>query len=376
MTAPFLSSEDYDERAHHCYDAGDYEQALHILREGLIRYPDAADLHVGLGYVRMAREEFAWARRSFEDALAVECEHEDAWVGLGEVLLKFGEVEDALHCFAHVDSLELEDDLDLGLAIGRALYREGMFRESRQRLALLALKHLDSSEVHAALGYTLHALGDEAGATRELRRALRLEPGFHEARIYLAHILYERGDYANALRELNRVPPEEHWDSLSLWRTIDLHISLEGFAEDDARLKALRDRLVELETEPDGIDHLLAEVETAFSEAQDEEARQEAVLDCAERRFAAYTLPLDLGGGVREAYHRVRTREGDVYVGTWEQIVQCMRDRAAASDEPITTFMYRAALRIRRLTGCELSYKDAESFVRGSASLGLLQIEA
>jgi cytochrome c-type biogenesis protein CcmH/NrfG len=131
MTVPFLSSEEFDERAHQCYDAGEYEQALQILREGLLRYPEAADLHVGLGYVRMAREEFAWARRAFEAALAVEPEHEDGWVGLGEALLKFGEVEDALRCFAHVDALELEDDLDLGLAIGRALYREGMFRESR-----------------------------------------------------------------------------------------------------------------------------------------------------------------------------------------------------------------------------------------------------
>jgi hypothetical protein len=78
---------------------------------------------------------------------------------------------------------------------------------------------------------------------------------------------------------------------------------------------------------------------------------------------------------VRDGYHRVRTREGDIYVGTWEQIVQCMRDRAAATDEPITIFMYRASLRIRRLTGCDLPYKDAEAFVRGSASLGLLQIE-
>jgi Flp pilus assembly protein TadD len=376
MTVPFLSSEDFDERAHQCYDAGEYEQALHILQQGLICYPEAADLHVGLGYVRMAREEFAWARRSFEAALALDGDHEDAWVGLGEALLKFGEVEDALQCFAHLDALELEDDLDLGLAIGRALYREGMFRESRLRLTLLALKHRESAEVHAALGYTLHALGDEIGAARELRRALRLEAEFHEARIYLAHILYERGEYASALRELNRVPPEEHWDSLSLWRTIDLQISLQGLAEDDVRLKPLRDRLAELEVEPDGIDHLLAEVEMTFSEALDEAAsRHEGVGDCAEWRRPTFSVALELGGDVRDGYHRVRTREGDVYVGTWEQIVQCMRDRAAATDEPITIFMYRASLRIRRLTGCDLPYKDAEAFVRGSASLGLLQIE-
>jgi Flp pilus assembly protein TadD len=375
MTVPFLSSEDYDERAHHCYDAGDYEQALDLLREGLARYPHATDLHVGLGYVRMAREEYAWARQSFEAALALEPEHEDAWVGLGEVLLKFGDTRGALGCFARLDEMELEDDLDLGLAIGRALYREGMFRDSRQRLHQLGALHPDSSEVHAALGYTLHALGDEAGAARELRRALRLDPGFHEARIYFSHILYERGDFMGALGELDRVPPAEHWDSLSLWRVIDLKVSQQGVAVDDPCLLPWRARLAELETEPDAIDHLLAEVETAFAEVCEEVPSLTEVTSDGAGRRRALSVSAEPAGSVRPNRHRVRTREGDIFVGTWEQIVQCMRDRTAGCDVPISLFMYRAALRIRRLTGCELPHNDAESFVRGSASLGLLQIE-
>jgi tetratricopeptide (TPR) repeat protein len=374
MTVPFLSSEDYDERAHQCYDAGDYDQALSILREGLERYPESADLHVGLGYVRLAREEYAWARLSFEAALALEADHEDAWVGLGEALLKFGAGDLALRCFSRVDALELEDDLDLGLAMGRALYREGMFRESRQRLSALARAQPGSAEVRAALGYTLHAIGDDAAAARELRRALRLESDFHEARIYLAHLLYERGDFPGALQELDRVPPGEHWDSLSLWRTIDLKISLQEMHRDDERLAPWRTRLAELETEPDAIDHLLAEVETAFSECE-EAAPPEVAADRGERRRLAYSVSGERGPAAREALHRVRTREGDIFVGTWEQIVQSMRDRVAACDEPIASFMYRASLRIRRLTGCELPYDDPEAFVRASASLGLLEIE-
>lgn len=378
MTVPFLSSEEFDERAHQHYDAGEYEEALAVLREGLRRYPDAADLHVGLGYVRMAREEYAWARRSFEAALALEPEHEDAWVGLGEALLKFGDTAGALRCFARITEMGLDDDLDLGLAMGRALYREGYFHESRQRLLSVARAHADSAEAHAALAYTLHALGDEAGAVRALRRALRLEADFHEARIYLSHILYERGDHAGALRELDRVPPAEHWDPLSLWRAIDLKTSLQGLSEADPLLTPWRQRLAELETEPDAVDHLLAEVETAFAEACEEPSpvRDGVAADCAEARQLAYSGPAEpLRRTPSEGVHRVRTREGDVFVGTWEQIVQGLRDRTAATDEPITTFMYRAAERIRRLTGCELPYTDAESFLRGSASLGLLRIE-
>src|SRR5690606_27044554 len=185
MNFSFLSSEEYDEQAHQLYDAGEYDRALELLREGLQRYPDAVDLHVGIGYVRLAREEYAWGLKAFEQALTLDPDHEDGWVGRGEVLLKFGRVEEALACFRKVDELGLGEDLELGLAIGRALYREALFRESRQRLISLSTAHPDAAEVRAALGYTLHALGDDLGARRELRAALHLDPALHEVRIYL-----------------------------------------------------------------------------------------------------------------------------------------------------------------------------------------------
>jgi tetratricopeptide (TPR) repeat protein len=376
MTVPFLSSEDYDERAHHCYDAGEYDQALAILRDGLVRYPDSADLHVGLGYVRLAREEYAWARRSFSAALELEDDHEDAWVGMGEALLRFGDTRGAVGCFARIDELGLSDDLDLGLAIGRALYREGMFHESRERLTALAAHHPESAELRAATGYTLHALGDEAGAARELRRALRADASFHEARIYLSHLLYERGDHTGALDHLAQVPPAEHWDSLSLWRVIDLKMFHEGLAEDDPSLGPWRERLGELDTEPDQIDHLLAEVETAFAEGSEEApVVPEPASEHAEVRRATRASGADLAHRAADADHRVRTREGDVFVGTWAQIVEGMRDRTSEGSEPISTFMSRAAARIRRLTGRDLPHDDPEAFVRASAMLGLLEIE-
>ena len=66
MSDPFLSSDEYDERAHQLYNEGQYDEAIDTLREGLGLYPHAVELHVGMGYARLAREEFAWARRAFE----------------------------------------------------------------------------------------------------------------------------------------------------------------------------------------------------------------------------------------------------------------------------------------------------------------------
>ncbi|HTG53343.1 MAG TPA: tetratricopeptide repeat protein, partial [Gemmatimonadaceae bacterium] len=75
MSTPFLSSEEYDERAHALYNEGQYEEALEVLREGLGLYPQSVELHVGVGYARLAREEFAWARQSFETGLVMDANH-------------------------------------------------------------------------------------------------------------------------------------------------------------------------------------------------------------------------------------------------------------------------------------------------------------
>ncbi len=371
MIFSFLSSEEFDEQAHQLYDAGEYDRALEVLREGLHRYPDSVDLHVGLGYVRLAREEFAWARQSFGLALELDAEHEDGWVGLGEALLKFGRLEEALECFARVDELGLSEDLELGLAVGRALYREALYRESRQRLARLAAAHKDSAEVRAALAYTLHALGDDLGARRELRAALRLDAELHEVRIYLSHLLFERGDMEGALRELEHVPPAEHWDPLSLWRFIELKCSLQGCPEEDASLLPWRERWAELQAEPDSVDHLLAEVELAFEEEGSEPTPSAlpdpATLPISSLELAERAMRLDL--------HRVRTTDGELFTGTWDEIVRMMRDSLSDPSESVSSFMRRAAQRVRNLTGCDLPCDDPETFLRESARIGLLRIE-
>ena len=82
MSEPFLSSDDYDERAHQLYNEGHYDEAIEVLREGLGLYPHTVELHVGMGYARLAREEYLWARRAFEEAIGLDPDHEDALAGL------------------------------------------------------------------------------------------------------------------------------------------------------------------------------------------------------------------------------------------------------------------------------------------------------
>src|SRR5689334_3987630 len=165
MPTPFLSSEEYDERAHQLYNEGQYDEALAVLREGLTLYPNAVELHVGVGYAQLAREEFAWARRAFEEALILEPEHEDGLAGLGESLLKLGQHDAAIRCFRRTLELGYSDDVDLMLQIGRALFREGSSRERPDffehalEFFKVALEQVpDSAEAVACVGYTQHRL--------------------------------------------------------------------------------------------------------------------------------------------------------------------------------------------------------------------------
>jgi tetratricopeptide (TPR) repeat protein len=371
MPDPFLSSDEYDERAHQLYNEGRYDEAIEMLKEGLTVYADALELHVGLGYARLAREEYAWSRQSFEAALAVDPDHEDALAGLGEVLLKLGERAAALARFERVLELGFSEDLDIVLQMGRALFREGILEQARRLFGMALAAHPDSAEASACVGYAAHRLSAEEEALRWLRHALALDPQHAEARIYLANLLYDRGEYEPSLAEFERTEPDDHWDELGIWRLIELKRSIDRLAESDPQLKPWLVRLADLAGDADSTDLLLAEIEAAGPNGTG--SRDPTQLEL----FG--TLRTDLQAMRRQPragdVHRVTTTEGVTYIGTWEDIVAEMRDNDDAySGRPIEQYLTEAAARASELTGLTIPATDAESFIRGSADAGLLKI--
>lgn len=350
MATPFLSSEEYDERAHRHYDEGNYEAALDTLKEGLRLYPHSVELYVGLGYTRLAREEYVWARQAFERALVLDPEHEDGLVGMGEALLRFGLQQEALRLFARARETTCGEDLELLLTMGRALYRERLYIEAREVFAETVELHPNSPEAAAAYGYTLHRLDEETASRRQLRRALHLDGEYHEARIYLGHLLYDRGDWVGAAREFERVSPAEHWDTLAIWRLIELKRALEGLQPGAPELAVWERRLEEVESLEDPIDELLAEVEAGAHEEQS----------------SSGTSDVDA--------HRVHLPDGVVVVGTWHDIVEQLR-QARAPGETIAQFMRRMADEAQERAGVTVPAEDARSVVLAGARAGFWQIE-
>ena len=129
------SAERYLRRARTLRSVGEPDAALETARAGLVLHPASADLHTEVGEIRLVREEYVWARGSFERSLALEPGHEKAMVGLGRVLLRFGEHDAALSLFERVvNSAGPAECADRWMEMARALYNEGLYRESRDLL--------------------------------------------------------------------------------------------------------------------------------------------------------------------------------------------------------------------------------------------------
>jgi len=370
MSDPFLSSDDYDERAHQLYNEGQYDEALETLREGLALYPHAVELHVGMGYARLAREEYVWARRAFGEALGLDPDHEDVIAGLGEVLLKFGERAAAVGCFDRILALGFHDDHDLMLQVGRALFREGVLDHARRYFEVAVTAHPESADAAACVGYAAHRLADEGGALHWLRRALDLDAAHAESRVYLANLLYDRGEYEAALFHLERTNPDEHFDGLAIWRLIELKRTVYRLPENDPELVPWHRRLDDLAAVDDPDELMLAEIEATGPDGQVRDPRQLELFG---------TLLTELKGmrtrsGTGEI-HRVSTLTGVTYVGTWEEIVWQMKEDAAEwADGSLEDYMAASARRGRQQTGIAIPATDPESFIKGSADAGLLRI--
>ena len=370
MSDAFLSSDDFDEQAHQLYNEGRYDEALAVLNEGILLYPHAVELHIGKAYAHLAREEYAWSRRSFEQALALDPDHEDGLAGLGETLLKLGDRPGAMRACERILQLGFQDDHELMLQIGRALFREGLIAPAHRFFDLAAAAHPESPDAAACLGYAAHRLGNDAGALYWLRRALEIEAGYSEARIYLANLLYDRGETEAALHHLERTQPEDHFDELGIWRHIELKKAIYRLPDEDPELTPWLSRLGEVAGDPDPIDMLLAEVEAQQGDGGIRDPHQLELFGTLLSELHAMQKKPALGES-----HQVVTLAGMTIRGSWDEILLQMKAAAREwAHGSLNDFMNSLARRGQAETGVVIPTTDAEAFIRGSAEAGVLRI--
>jgi len=365
MTTEFWSCEQYDAEAQKLYEAGDYDAALDLLKEGLSLYPGSPELLVSLGYARLARDEFAWARRAFEESLGTVPDHEEALAGMGEVLLKLGERGRAFLLFERVLELGFHTDVDLMLCIGRILYREGLTQKAERFFRLALRAEPECADAAIELAYTLHRLGEGRSALRWARRAVQLDTTHNEARAFFANLLYEDGHFAAALDQFERIPVSRMWDPVAIWRTSELLRRVRGHEANAAVVQSYMDRLERITADPTPEEMVLAEVEATFNGET--------------LRAADHPGQLDMFGWIPavrpDEDHQVRAADGRIYEGDWESIVMAMRDGSDDPTRSLDEFMRGEADRLRDQTGVVIAHDDPRSFIEESAKVGALRIE-
>lgn len=356
--------EEFDVEAQRLYDDGEYWEALDLLGEGIVQFPESVDLRLTLAYTHLATREYAWARAAFERTLSLEPDNEEALVGLGDTLLKLGDRSGAFLAFHRVRELGFGDDPDLMLAVGRSLYREEMY----ERAIRYYRRAGDRAPAVAELGYCLSQLGRREEAAGHVKRSLALDPDHHEARTFLGNLRYEGGDYEGALADFSRVPAREMWDPLAVWRTVELLRGFHDLPADDSDLVPYLDQLERLSSAAGPVDRLLAEVTSDGADASAPEGRDRNQLDL-------FALNARAPEGRDPKVHTVRTRNGRLFRGDWLSIVEAMRDQSGDPSASIAEFMRQTARLVRNVTGMTVPEDDPEAFLRASARAGILLIE-
>lgn len=355
MNTGFWSSEEYDGQAQQKYEAGEYDAALEILKEGSSLYPAAVELRVSLGYTQLAREEFLRARGAFAQALILEPDHEDSLVGIADSHLRLGERARALAAFERVIELGFSRDLDLMMTSGRALLREGLL-EHAERFFRMAIKaDPNSGDAAADLAYTLHRRGDPDGTREWLEKALELNESNHDARALLANHLYENGDRRAALAQFELIPPRSLWDSLTVWRVIELLRACRQELDDEGAVRPYLDRLDELFDESTPEDRLFEEL--AIAADGDVDSIMRGQMDMF--RPGAETLPLRVDGS------------GD----DWMAVVQLLCRMSSNPDRTVEQFMQDTARHVCRTMGLALPTDDPGAFLEASARAGVLRLD-
>jgi Tfp pilus assembly protein PilF len=371
MSDSFRSSDEFDEQAHQLYNQGRYDEALEVLKDGLAIYPSSVELHVGLGYAFLAREEYVWARSAFRRALVLEPDHEDGLAGLGETLLRVGDQTGALKTFDRLLDLGFQEDHDLMLQVGRALFRDGLLAQGHRYFELAASSEPECEEAAACMGYVSHRLGREPTAIYWLRRSLAIDATFAEPRIYLANLLYDRGESDAARYHFERTRPDDHYDELGLFRTIELKKTFYRLADDDRQLEPWYQRLGELLTEPDPIDELLGEIEAMQADGRVRDPNQLELFGT----MLTELQQMQRRPGLRADHHLVATLSGASYRGTWDEILNQLKAAdAITADRPMAEFMALWARRGKEETGVDIPQTDAEAFIKGSAEAGVVRI--
>jgi protein O-mannosyl-transferase len=188
------------------------EEALPLLKTAAELDPDNADVAVDLGAAYRALGQAPRAEEEFRRALALDPRSARAWNNLGSLYLARGELPRAIE---HLEkAIRFDPDLAiLRINLGDALTAASRAGEAAEQFVAAARLDPDLPESHRGLGEVAMRRGDLAAAEREFRLAAEARRPSARAANFLGYLLALRGDDRQAAEQYEkalRIDPGLH----------------------------------------------------------------------------------------------------------------------------------------------------------------------
>jgi tetratricopeptide (TPR) repeat protein len=208
---------------------GRLDEAITHLEEARRIRPDHAPALSNLGVALQGKGRIGEAIVLYREALKVNPSHVEAWLNLGNALGKTGDVDGAIVAFREAERLE-PDEPAIGGLIRAAL------EVQRRQAARPSVPAKVAPEARASFerANELRDGGrlDEAAAA--YREAIRIDPGFAEARNNLGSVLGRQGRAAEAVEEISKAI-EIAPDLSAAHNNLAIVLAMQGDTEQAAR---------------------------------------------------------------------------------------------------------------------------------------------
>jgi superkiller protein 3 len=175
-----------------------FSDAISAVQDGLTANPKSYALHLRLGASQLAAGHYAEAEKVFRDLVSAGDPMPTGYVGLAQVLLRTGRVQEASDELA-VAQQKLGPNFLISYFRGLALDRNGKREEAIMAFQEALKLEPSNAEAHLSLGKTEMSLGRLDPAITELRESLRLSPNNDQARRLLSQAYARVGDKEHAL---------------------------------------------------------------------------------------------------------------------------------------------------------------------------------
>lgn len=188
LSAGLRTPEIYHSLCQALQNAGEFDRAEAICREGLSEYPDDVDLWVELGRLQLQLQKLEESKASFERALTYEPESIPATYSLASVLARLGEAEKAQEYEQR--HTQLKEQHPLSNERFQVIFRGTLQKIVVTTLVRAAIEHQRQGDIKAAEENLLRALAlhpRESSVYRNLIAIYR-----RQGRVWDAHLLQQR----------------------------------------------------------------------------------------------------------------------------------------------------------------------------------------